>query len=90
LNATTIHRDVVALVEQFQALGAADPLVIVIGTKAGKAFKEHGAVLAAALRLTSVRWVEVPHYSAANGRVHSNDPRKYRRLVLDALRDVKR
>ena len=90
LNATTIHRDVAVLVDQFQALGAADPLVIVIGTTAAKAFKEHETVLAAALDLTSVRWVEVPHYSAANGRVHGNDPGKYRRLVLNALRDAGR
>ena len=88
LSDKTIHRDVVVLVEQLQAVGAADPLVIVIGTKAAKAFKEHEPVLAAALGLTSVRWVAVPHYSAANGRVHGNSPDNYRRLVLEALKDA--
>jgi len=90
LNAATIHRDVAVLVEQFQALSAVDPLVIVLGRKAGQAFKEHETVLAAALGLASVRWVEVPHYSAANARVHGNNPGKYRQLVLNRLRDAGR
>jgi hypothetical protein len=89
LSDKTIHRDVVVLVEQLQVLGAADPLVIVIGTKATKAFKEHAPVLAAALDLSSVRWVAVPHYSAANGQVHGNSPQKYRGLVLEALKDAR-
>ncbi|MCB5290803.1 hypothetical protein [Arthrobacter sp. SO3] len=56
LSDKTIHRDVVVLVEQFQALGAADPLVIVVGKKTAKAFKKYEPVLAAALGLPSVRW----------------------------------
>jgi hypothetical protein len=88
LSDKTIHRDVAVLVEQLQALGADDPLIIVIGTMAAKAFKEHEPVLADALNLASVRWVAVPHYSAANGRVHGNSPDKYRRLVLEVLKDA--
>lgn len=88
LSAETIQRDVVELVEQFRALGTIDPLVIVIGTKTAKAFKKHEPVLAAALGLPRIRWVPVPHYSAANGRVHGNSPDKYRRLVLEALKDA--
>lgn len=88
LSDKTIHRDVAVLVEQLQALGAADPLVIVIGKKTANAFKKHEPVLAGALGLTSVRWVPVPHYSAANGALHGNSPDKYRRLVLEALQDT--
>jgi hypothetical protein len=88
LSAETIHRDVAVLVEQFQALGAVDPLVIVIGTKTAKAFEEHEPVLAAALGLAHIRWVRVPHYSAANGRIHGNNPDNYRRLVIEALNDA--
>lgn len=85
LSGETIRRDVAVLVEQLQSLGAADPLFIVIGTKAAKAFTEHEPVLADSLDLAGVRSVAVPHYSAANGRVHSNSPGKYRQLVLTAL-----
>lgn len=88
LSAETIHRDVVVLVEQLQALGAADPLFIVIGKKTAKAFNDHEPILAAALGLASVRWVAVPHYSAANGRVHGNSTDRYRRLVLETLNDI--
>lgn len=90
LSDETIRRDVRVLVEQLQALGAVDPLFIVIGTKAARAFKDHEPVLAVSLGLSSVRWVPVPHYSAANGRVHGNIPEKYRQLVLEALKDARR
>lgn len=88
LSDETINRDVKVLVEQLQALGATDPIFIVIGTKAAKAFMEHEPVLATALGVTSVRWVAVPHYSAANGRIHGNSPDTYRQLVLKALKCV--
>ncbi|MDP9905584.1 hypothetical protein [Arthrobacter bambusae] len=88
LSGETIGRDVAVLVEQLQSLGAADPLFIVIGTKAAKAFIEHEPVLADAVGLSRPRWVVVPHYSAANGRIHGNSPEKYRRLVLEAVNDT--
>lgn len=88
LSRETINRDVTVLAEQFQALGAADPLVIVIGKKTAAAFAKHERFLADALGLTKVRWVTVPHYSAANSRVHANNPEKYRWLVMDALRGI--
>lgn len=88
LSRQTIQRDVAVLTEQFQALGADDPLVIVIGRKTAAAFAKHESYLADALGLPTVRWVTVPHYSAANSRVHGNDPEKYRRLVVDALKGV--
>ena len=81
----TIRRDVEVLVEQVQAVEANDPLFIVIGKKAADAFKKHEALLATALRLTKVRWVEIPHYSASNGATHRNRPAVYRDLVLKAL-----
>ena len=65
-----IQRDVAVLARQFQALGAADPLVIVIGRKTAAAFAEHESYLADALDLPKVRWVTVPHYSAAKSPVH--------------------
>lgn len=86
LSDETIHRDVGFLVEQLQALGTVEPLFIVIGTKSAKPFMEHAPVLAKALGRSSIRWIAVPHYSAANGRVHGNSPEKYRRLVLEALK----
>ncbi|MGF9648875.1 hypothetical protein AAIH32_12920 [Pseudarthrobacter oxydans] len=86
LSMHIIQRDVAVLAEQFQALGAADPLVIVIGRKTAEAFAEHESYLTDALDLPKVRWVTVPHYSAANSRVHGNDPAKYRSLVMDALK----
>lgn len=82
----TILRDVAVLAEQFQALGAIDPLLIVIGKKTAEAFAKHERCLAEATGLTRVRWVTVPHYSAANSKAHGNNPEKYRLLVLDALR----
>jgi hypothetical protein len=39
----TIQRDVAVLAEQFQALGATDPLVIVIGKKTAKACLRPGS-----------------------------------------------
>jgi hypothetical protein len=57
----------------------------VIGKKAADALKKHEALLATALRLTKVRWVEIPHYSASNGTTHRNRPAVYRDLVLEAL-----
>lgn len=88
LSDQSINRDVKILVDQLQTLGATDPLFIVIGTMATKAFKKHEPVLAEALGLANVRWVAVPHYSAANGRVHGNRPEKYRQLVLEALKPI--
>lgn len=88
LSRQTIQRDVAVLAQQFQALKARDPLVIVIGRKAAAAFAQHESYLADALDLPKVRWVTVPHYSAANSRVHGNSPEIYRRLVMDALKGV--
>jgi hypothetical protein len=88
LSRETIQRDVAVLAEQFQALGADDPLVIAVGKKTAAAFAKHERQLAEVLGLTKVRWVTVPHYSAANSKVHGNNPEKYRRLVLDALEDL--
>ncbi|MBT2546910.1 hypothetical protein [Arthrobacter sp. ISL-65] len=88
LTRETIQRDVAVLAGQFQALGAADPLIIVIGRKTATAFAKHERYLADTLGLTKVRWVTVPHYSAANSRVHGNSPGMYRRLVMDALKVV--
>jgi hypothetical protein len=88
LSSQTIQRDVSVLAEQFQALGATDPLVIVIGRKAAAAFAQHESYLADALGLARVRWATIPHYSAANGRVHGNNPETYRRLVLEALQGI--
>ncbi|MBT8162596.1 MULTISPECIES: hypothetical protein [Arthrobacter] len=85
LSGGTIRRDVAVLVDQLQTLEAADPLFILIGTKTAKAFTDHAPVLSDGLGLARVRSVAVPHYSAANGRVHGNSPCKYRQLVLAAL-----
>lgn len=41
LSKRTIEHDVAVLAEQFQALGAVDPLVIVIGRQAAAAFGQH-------------------------------------------------
>jgi hypothetical protein len=88
LSKETIQRDVAVLAEQFQALGADDPLVIVIGKKTEAAFAKHERSLAEALGLNEVRWATVPHYSAANSKVHGNNAETYRRLVIDALRSA--
>ncbi len=87
LRPDIIHRDVDVLVDQLKALEAIDPMFIVIGKSAGKAFKAHQSALASALGLPSVRWAEIPHYSAANGRVHGNKPSQYRYRVHQVLTD---
>lgn len=88
LSTQTIQRDVATLAEQFQTLGVEDPLVIVVGRKTAAAFAKHERYLADALGLSKVRWVTIPHYSAANSRVHGNSPEKYRRLVMEALNSI--
>ena len=85
LSPGTIRRDVAVLTEQLHALQAADPLFIVIGKKTGEAFAKHERDLARALNMARLRSVTVPHYSAANSRVHGNNPATYRRLVANAL-----
>jgi hypothetical protein len=90
LNRQTIQRDVGVLAEQFHTLAVGDPLVIVIGRKTAQAFEKHESLLADSLGLLKVRWIAVPHYSAANSRVHGNRPGQYRELVLDVLRGTDR
>lgn len=59
-----------------------------MGRKTAAAFAKHERYLADALGISKVRWVTIPHYSAANSRVHGNSPERYRRLVTDALNGV--
>ncbi len=85
LSRQTIQRDVAVLAEQLQILEATDPLVIVVGRKTAEAFGKHERFLADALALPKIQWVTIPHYSAANSRVHGNNPETYRQLVMNAL-----
>lgn len=85
LSQEVVVRDVEVLMEQLRLLNATDPLFIVIGRRAAEAFLSHEAALASACGCARVRWAEIPHYSAANGRVHGNNPRRYRELVLSAI-----
>ncbi|BCT78093.1 hypothetical protein SCMU_39350 [Sinomonas cyclohexanicum] len=85
LSEEIIVRDVGVLAEQLLVLEVDDPIFILIGARTAWAFKQHQSALAEALGLATVRSAKVPHYSAANGRMHRNRPDEYRRIVLSAL-----
>jgi hypothetical protein len=80
-----VRSDVADLIDELLTLGVSDPLFILLGQKTGRAFRDHEGVLAPALGLARLRSVEVPHYSAANGAKHRNQPQVYRAIVQAAL-----
>lgn len=85
LRKEVLGTDIHDLIAELKVLAPENPLFILIGKQAARSFEEHSELVAQALSQTDVRWVTVPHYSAANGRSHQNDPQRYRDLVLDIL-----
>ena len=83
----TILRDVAVLAEQFQALGAIDPLLIVIGKKTAEAFAKHERCLARGHRAHQGPLGHRPALLGSEQQGPRQQPGKvYRLLVLDALR----
>lgn len=86
---TVVDGDVAALVEELKLLDAREPLLVLIGSDAHRLATKPRRLAALASALGSdaqtIRWVHIPHYSAANGRVHGGKPERYRALVLRAL-----
>jgi hypothetical protein len=85
VSPVAVRSDVAELIDELLTLGVSDPLFILLGQKTARAFRDHEGVLAPALGLARLRSVEVPHYSAANGAKHRNQPRVYRAIVHAAL-----
>lgn len=85
LRDATLEADIADLIGELQVLMPANPLFILIGKQTARSFDQHRHVLARALGQDGVRSVTLPHYSAANGRVHGNSPQRYRDLVAAAL-----
>lgn len=75
------------LAEELRSLGAADPLVLLVGGKARDLALRGLEVLAPALGSTpgSLRWVDLPHFSGMAARVHGSRPERYAELVAWSL-----